>query len=480
MKKIINVIFSAVLFFSVSMSAFANSGPSSWRGSNATGMAAIDENCPLEVKKEVLNFEINQFPRDHYSDRTAEELEKYNDRFTANYTFYNPKDYDVTATLAFPLGALPEYVDIQTDFSDSEKYNVTVNGTAVEKEIKFTRMKNIYDFDFSEELPKLVEGYMEDDFYHPDMAVTKYVIEPQVEFSPEMKNVDISFIWNSEKHSETKIIPVNFSGYGTKDGKTIEISGRMREKEKFILYVIGQPLDEMPHFEFYNDKEKIDCEVEITSSRMTFSQLIIEHTANLNIYDSMTETEIYNITLTYLKQSEDFYNMKGILDLNWWWPAFNDGNIMAWFLYDITVPAGQTVENSVTALLWPGIELNYSPYKYEYTYLLSPAQGWAGFDEIEININTPYQILEINKEGFMKTETGYSYKGDGLPEGELVFTVSESENPVKEKTGYTGFFALIFGLPFLLVIGLVIFFAVLIRNVERKNEEKQRKERNKQ
>lgn len=62
---------------------------------------------------------------------------------------------------------------------------------------------------------------------------------------------------------------------------------------------------------------------------------------------------------------------------------------------------------------------------YDYTYLLSPAQTWAEFGNLEIVINTPYYLHESSLSGFEKTETGYAYSQDGLPEGDLTFELSE-------------------------------------------------------
>ncbi|MBR4036914.1 MAG: hypothetical protein IKJ05_09360, partial [Oscillospiraceae bacterium] len=84
----------------------------------------------------------------------------------------------------------------------------------------------------------------------------------------------------------------------------------------------------------------------------------------------------------------------------------------------------------------------------------------------------PHHILEINQESFMQNENGYTYKGSGLPEGKLTFTLCAVDNPEKaDNSAYMWLFAL----PVLFIIGLIMFFLVLIGNIGRKNEEKQRK-----
>ena len=139
--------------------------------------------------------------------------------------------------------------------------------------------------------------------------------------------------------------------------------------------------------------------------------------------------------------------------------------LVCWYLYNITVAPGETVTNTVNGPLFPYVNLEYQPRKYEYTYLLSPAQNWADFGDMEININTSYHILEINQENFQKTETGYSYKGTGLPEGELEFTVCESEKPKKEVNKS---YRLYIGIPILIFIVFIMGFVVFMDYIHRK------------
>lgn len=44
-------------------------------------------------------------------------------------------------------------------------------------------------------------------------------------------------------------------------------------------------------------------------------------------------------------------------------------------------------------------------------------------------VNMPYYMTGCGFDGFTKTDGGYALTLPGLPEGELTFTLSESENP---------------------------------------------------
>ena len=99
---------SAVAGFAQSgLSANANSGPSSWSGVTASGAFISGENCPIEVESEVLTFDIRQLI-DHSAEK--DELLEYSSVFSAEYTFKNPTQNTVNATLAFPLG---QYSDLE-------------------------------------------------------------------------------------------------------------------------------------------------------------------------------------------------------------------------------------------------------------------------------------------------------------------------------------------------------------------------------
>ena len=160
---------------------------------------------------------------------------------------------------------------------------------------------------------------------------------------------------------------------------------------------------------------------------------------------------------------------------------------MTWYYYDITIDAGERIINSVTAPMIPGTNISYTPPKYDYTYLISPAATWKDFGDLDIIINTPYYMTYSSIDGFEKTESGYKLHLDGLPieKGkykltlnglekeedkvkDLVFKLSTSENP-KSKSQLTPLqtvlfvIAIIIFLPIVLVGGLIYGIVYLVR-----------------
>ena len=116
------------------------------------------------------------------------------------------------------------------------------------------------------------------------------------------------------------------------------------------------------------------------------------------------------------------------------------------------------MKNAVTAPIYPAIDLDYKPGVYSYTYLLSPASTWAKFGKLDVVVNTPFYITKNSLSGFEKTENGYSARFDGLPEGELEFTLCSAENPKYAPYGGTGNTQVLFW-------GLIIALSLLVLSV---------------
>ena len=125
-------------------------------------------------------------------------------------------------------------------------------------------------------------------------------------------------------------------------------------------------------------------------------------------------------------------------------------SLMRWYQYEITIEPKSSITNTVTAPIYPAIDARYVPTIFNYTYLLSPASTWSSFGELEIVVNTPFYITDNTIDGFIKTDNGYTYKQNGLPSGELEFTLCTDKNPKFQL--YRG------GIP----IQLIVFIAVVV------------------
>lgn len=433
----------------------ANSAQTIWSGVTSSGVIVEDENCPLIVEKETLTFNIPELPENYYA--SVEDFVQYSASVTAEYTFYNPSDYTVTATLAFPFGNMPDYGVFKDEYSGAwahetaehtRLYGVSVNGEPIESTLRHTYSDPYGNFILEEDLPKLRNGYAEDPFYRPDMPVTQYIIKTsRMEAGEGFASVSVS-----SDNDSRRILASEFNSYYA-DGSVAEYGRWTKNYESFTIYVVGEPLEEPPQWKFYEDgsqKTEISGIATVVSTQTgTFRDLaLMEYDPGSGI----SEIDWYNAFVDGLG--------RGAMELYGFDISFN---LMRWYEYEITLAPGERITNSVTAPIYPGINGQYEPATYNYTYLLSPATTWSEFGSLDIVIHTPYHLISSNQEQFEKTDTGYQVSLEGLPDGELEFTLSSEEKPKKRSPDYGAFFMVI--LLYLLVFAVPVFavgFAAVI------------------
>ena len=427
-RKVITVIFTVLLLSAVFIqSTHANSAQRHWSGTDSTGALVKDKNCPLVVDKEFLTFDVQEFPKNYYNN--IEEFLAYTGKVTAEYTFRNPADYTVTATLVFPFGNLPHYgeyiydspIDKYTAASDTEKYGVKVNGKLIKATVRHTLKDRGTPFSLDEDMSKLTDGYISDSFFRPDLPV--WVQQYSVEgIGAENQAATAAFVLR-EDSSKTRVLWAEKNGIATlKDG--IRISGWTKTGDTLTIYVFGEPPKDGIAWSLYENgasEKKIDGTITLKySEQMTFRDFVFREYDNSS---GISESDWYNAQVAFLNDGSKGWMHGGI------YTEKSSFSLMRWYEYTLTLEPGQTLTNTVTAPLYPAIEAGYTPSIYTYSYLLSPAKTWAQFGELKIVVNTPYYMTENNQSSFSKTEKGYELTLPGLPEEELTFTLSESEHP---------------------------------------------------
>ncbi|MBQ9467961.1 MAG: hypothetical protein IJU52_03030 [Clostridia bacterium] len=435
--------------------ASGNSAQLYWGGTTAAGTAVLEEDCPLEIESELLTFDIPAFPENRYSADSKEAISGYlsQTRVTAEYTFYNPASYDVTATLAFPFGKTPDYIEAK-DVS-GEAWGARIDGKPVQTKIRHTFSRSRYTND--DDPKRLLGEYKSDPFFTPDLPVTffsyAYVSEKQdgsdqVEFTvykdPGMR---FSCLWNSNDDRGDRL---TFSGmlYAQSPERTLD----------FVFF--GNAPDGIV---FENLHEGEMRRLPEKTRTTTLRALAFED------YDpafGVSETDWYNAYVDRLLENEksDFcrYDVMHLLTYD----------LMTWYVYEMTVPAGGRVKNAVTAPLFPAIDGEYEPPVYEYSYLLSPAKTWKAFGELKVVVNTPFYMTDSGVGDFLSADGGYTRSFDGLPDGELTFSLSSDRSP-RRNTKFIRtliFLALYFLALFLLCGGITAAVIVTVRAVIRKRK----------
>lgn len=422
------------------VTAYANSAQSYWRGRDAFGAYVTEENCPVTVTGEKLTLRIPEFPQTFYY--SEEDFEHYAANVTAEYTFHNPASYDVEMTLVFPFGKKPDYLyDFYdgdgnwTSADDTQKYAVTADGEEIGRTIRHTL--DSWTGDPATDISRLSDSRRKSGNFSSETPVTIYYYRQIA----------------TAETSKSAFLAAEFEGLGNADRTKVMLEGMSSyssEKERigcwgygqvFSLYVIGEPLSRMPEWKVYENaacKKLTDGYVEqvpewkLPTEKTTLGELFLK---DYDAESGVNETDWFNAVFDECLEDETGLALKCTpRELN------VADRLMRWYEYKLSIPAGESVVNSVTAPLYPSIDLDYSSPVYSYTYLLSPASSWADFGDFELNVETPYYITEGSLE-FVKTDAGYAFSQQGLPEGELSFSMSESENPVPKRTPFLTSFA---------------------------------------
>lgn len=455
MKKIrdIAAFLCAVLLLSTTMAVpvSANSAQTQWTGVDSTGAIVLEKDSPIVVEKELLTFDIQEFPKNHYFE--LDDYLAYSGKVTAEYTFFNPADYTVTATLLFPFGCEPGYASYEHYGKDTEKYEILINGEAVEKTMRYTLSQGFDQFELDEDLALLHDDYVEDAFYSLDLPVMKYVFMPSGVDSNTYGAADAGFDMVRDD-PDRRIYYVNQNGLHTQDDGDLRVHSGVENGEAITVYVIGKDYAAFPEWKFYQDGgvedgEEIEGTMTLESrEELSFHDLAL---SKWNEESGVSEMDWYNAIVAMLTKFSDSTGSNLHL---WDYGSFDISRfLMRWYEYEITLEPGRRIVNTVTAPIYPAINSKWEPPIYEYTYLLSPAQTWAEFGTLDIVINTPYFMTQSG-EGFEWQNPGYTAYLDGLPEGELTFTLSSDKNP-KEPV-FTGYFY-----PEVLLIGAVLIVMIL-------------------
>ncbi len=395
-SAIVLAVFGMILLAPVGapfVQASANSAPSYWQGAESSG-PMLTENCPITVTEEHLHLEIPNLPSGWYD--TAEQLAEYGGKVTAEYTFHNPTTEAVEVRLAFPFGARPAYLSAELD--DTSRFSVTVDGAPIERNVRYT-WEPYGDYDVS----NVQDSMRQEGFFTPDLAVTQYTVTG----IPKDCIVLLTLSYNPLRTQTA-----------CGDGYSEFVDGY----ERLNLYEYGRG---SVSFTAYGELPKVEKAEYMESGREQERQ-ILPLTADMGWGNSMELQD----ALEEIRPPEigkvDFFNaasaylsyMGGTLDRL---TALTPFSMQRWFVYTLSIPAGGTVKNAVTAPLYPDKWRS----GYDYTYLLSPASAWADFGTLTITVDTPYELSDCSLP-LEKGETGYIYAREGLPLGELTFSIGGS------------------------------------------------------
>ena len=464
MKKI-PLIKQIILFLSVMavfiVPVYANSAQTFWNGTTSSGSHTQDGECPITVIHETLTYDLGVQPVPGKIDP-----EHYENSFRAEYTFHNPSDLEVNVLLSFPLGTSPDYMNM-AETGDESQYEILVSGKAAPAVIRYTWKPRGNAFSLENDLARLKNEYRSDSFFRPDLTVTEYQYRFH-SFSKqfdENANLTVNAVF-PDNPAETKIFPLNASGWSTGDGESAQVFERIHEESVMTLYCIGKKQE--PEFRFYEQtkdrQEDFEAETELLAvNEMTYEEFIqkLEEKpagmSDLDFYNAMTDM------FRYYSADSSILEMYGL-----------SGNVMKWLQYELVFEPGETLVNSVKAPAYPSVDMKFDPPMFGYDYLLSPASSWKEFGTLDIIINTDLFMTKDSFGTFEKTDTGYQAHFESLPDKELSFSLNASENPKRDiNNSYFIITALLIIIPLagiILLILIVLGIVKLLRRKKKKDE----------
>ncbi len=454
-KRIVSVIAAAAF---TAISVHANSAITYIDGSDGTGVVVLTEDCPLVVEHEDLTFHIDDLPSEYYS--SASFFDNYNANVTAEYTVFNPTDLNIHAVLAFPFGTYPHYIpaDARQTFN-REKYHVKINGETINSDVRVTFKDDWTKFSLEHDIPLLQEGYMEDEFYDPELPVTEY------NWVMETADADPSYTASAVFHigEKTRIFvePEEIASYDREAG-TYKVEIRAEDKKNVTLYVFGEDTGE-PEWSFIKQEDaQTEPEAVMTlqsADEYTFLDYVLR---DFHESPEVSVTDWYNAYVTMLKESsgssyilsEPYRSLENFL--------------MRWYVYEIELGPGERLINTVTAPMYPKIDTGYEPPVYTYTYLLSPASTWKEFSSLDIRIETPYEMLGSDRNNYVKEGNVYTQSFDHLPEKELEFELCTVTNPKRTNNAGTYILLLLLGGLLIPLIVFILLVWLVIRLIRRR------------
>lgn len=429
---LVSIMLCSLLF---STAVFANSAPVFITAGEAARGVIPREELPLTVEKEILTFDIQKLEMEE-TDYDVTEAADHSGTVTAEYYFNNPTKETITTKLAFAHGV--ERVNTSCE--------VRLNGEPVESEIRYTYIGDEKKFYGPEDVRKIRDDYEEDDFFHPEMPVTKYVFNIKYPSS-----VDVSplagFYYSIPEGAKARImIPVRPSQSGI-------FSRSVENGEAIDVYVFGETDGVRMEWQVNLPTGEVVTALPEKESEMTlldFAALSMKGTSGISAVDS------YNTVIDGMNERRHFDIIPSFL------PEYAYDTTM-WIEYELTIGPEETAVNSVKAILSPEWYNYKKNPQFTYHYLLSPAKSWKQFGSIDVIINTPHKLYGNSDEGFEETETGYKRHFDVLPDGELSFCLTPEDG--SGDSGSDGHGGAILGtvlIAIIVIVAAVFFFGILV------------------
>jgi len=264
---------------------------------------------------------------------------------------------------------------------------------------------------------------------------------------------------------DTDIIALDFNSY-SREGDRMELKSWVDSTDTIEFLVIGDRFDvAVEGYIDATEKEKNDgFTYEISEDEVDIRDFLLKEGERLlgrSIDDD--SSQYWNVMAREVDRA--IQNNDGFASIDELTNAlYTDRYIL--FIYSVDFMKETSREISVSYLSTGTMDKRETTTpKYTFSYLLSPASLWNGFNNLDMEIRTsetePY-LLESTL-GFENTaDRNYTASFEALPDKDLVFTVYKSEK-VTLSDRFNGWLSRSYGLIFMLTLLLppIIVFAIL-------------------
>lgn len=418
--------------------ADANSVQRYFEGIDSSGAIVTMENCPVVVDKEDLDFYI------YYQGKSNSQgqYEQFGS-VCATYTFRNPSENTINMDVVFPYGYKDE------NKSDKDDCSVSVDGAQIAWRTRYTHI-DYYPFDIERDLSSLSDDFVQDSFFATTQKVYKYTYS----VSDMAQGLDLTFEY--DRNWARKVV-CDF--HSQREGGKQQIVMSTAGKPQLVFYVVGEDLDIAACDVTVIGGQKGGHLSLVSRQEQTFGDELayVNRPADSDVLD----IDWYNALSNTLKSLRDRTVINPLEFVISRYPEFS---LFRWCQYTLSIAPGQTIVNSVTVPLFPARNERYIPAVYEFIYYLSPATTWAGFKDLTVNIHTDGYLLNYAIKGFAKTDGGYTYHSDTLPDGELTFKICSEETQKSRNSGFI-FFVIIFLYILAIVLGLTVGASLVVFSI---------------
>lgn len=399
------ILLFAILPMTVTTSSATPASPPSKRYGQPVSDTKIPKDIGVIIEEQNITFDLPEFPKLNSEDMLDGSIPG---SVRIDYSLYNPTEKEISFDISYPFGKASgsfEYYDhIETD-----KYSILVNGEPVDTAARYgldLHYNNYHNND--NDLNAIIsDEYISGEYCSPDMTVTKYTFE-QGDVNEKLYHC-VAFDINPKDMNGACVYLDGVDRIDRQKDGDYRISIQTKGKgSTYDLYVFGGDLTETPEWFMYlygnttdGNEEKGNIKL-INTETITFAEFASsQNDGSLGI----NELDWYNIIATELSsKAED--NVKAF-DFNCF-EEEADNFIFGGLSYGITLAPGEHTVVTVNAPVYPTIETANNPYTYTYSYIRLQNNAWLLTGNINVNIITPYYIVEYEGSQYHKTEDGYS------------------------------------------------------------------------